>query len=205
MGITALIMAGGKGSRLRLSEEKPLIELNGKPIITYVLNTLKKAKNIDKIIVAISNNTPQTTQLLSRLKISTIKTPGKEYVYDMAYAIKKLTLQTVLVIGSDLPLITSEIIDLIVEKYNTSNKSALNVVVPLKTRNKLGLSRAYEFDLDNQKVIPAGINIINGTKIDNAELDEELLLLDRKEVALNINTLADLEIARDLITKKLKK
>jgi adenosylcobinamide-phosphate guanylyltransferase len=202
MGITALIMAGGKGSRLRLSEEKPLIELNGKPIITYVLNTLKKAKNIDKIIVAISNNTPQTTQLLSRLKISTIKTPGKEYVYDMAYAIKKLTLHTVLVIGSDLPLITSEIIDLIVEKYNTSNKSALNVVVPLKTRNKLGLSRAYEFDLDNQKVIPAGINIIDGTKIDNAELDEEVLLLDRKEVALNINTLADLEIARDLITKK---
>ena len=32
MSATALIMAGGKGSRLKLPEEKPLIKLNGKPI-----------------------------------------------------------------------------------------------------------------------------------------------------------------------------
>jgi len=205
MGVTALLMAGGKGSRLALSKEKPLIELDGKPIITYVLKSLKKAKSIDRIIVGVSNTTPKTTQLLSRLKISTIKTPGKEYVSDMGYAIRKLALQTVLVIGSDLPFITSEIIDLIVEKYNTSSKSALNVVVPLKTRAKLGLSRAYEFDLDKKKVVPAGINIIDGKKIDNEELDEEIFLLDRIEVALNINTKTDLQIARDLITKKTKK
>jgi adenosylcobinamide-phosphate guanylyltransferase len=199
MGVTALIMAGGKGSRMDLFIEKPLIELDGKPIITYVLDSLKKAKNIDRIIVAISSNTPKTAQLLSRLDISTIKTPGKEYVYDMAYAIRKLTLQTVLVIGSDIPLITSEIIDLVVEKYNTIKKSALSVVVPLTTRTKLGLSRAYEYNLEGEEVVPAGINIIDGNKIDNEELDEEIFLLDKKEVALNINTKADLKIAQKLI------
>ena len=57
MGVTALIMAGGKGSRMDLLNEKPLIELDDKPIITYVLDSLKKAKNIDRIIVAISSNT----------------------------------------------------------------------------------------------------------------------------------------------------
>ena len=201
MGITALIMAGGKGSRLKVSEEKPIIKLNGKPVILYVLNSLRHAKNIDNIVVSVSENTPKTTQLLSKLKISTINTPGKDFVSDMAYAIKKLSLKTVLVIGSDIPLITSEIIDQIIEKYEVSNKSALNVVVPLRKRIQLGLSRAYEFDLNNEKVVPAGINIIDGTKIDNKELDEEILLLEKKEVALNINTLNDLIIAKDLISK----
>ena len=202
MGITALIMAGGKGSRLEVSEEKPLIKLNEKPVITYVLDSLRQAKNIDNIIVSVSKNTPQTTQLLSKLKIYTIKTPGKDFVYDMAYAIKKLSLKTVLVISSDLPLITSEIIDQIIEKYKISKKSALNVVVPLRKRLELGLSRAYEFYLNNQKVVPAGINIIDGTKIYNEELDEEILLLEKNEVALNINTLNDLIIAQDLISKR---
>lgn len=204
MSATALIMAGGKGSRMDLSVEKPLIELDGKPIITYVIESLKKAKNIDKIIVSISSNTPKTAQLLTRLKISTIRTPGKEYVYDMAYAIRKLNLQTVLVIGSDIPLINNEIIDLVVEKFNSSEKSALSVVVPLKARTQLGLSKAYEFNLDGKKVVPAGINMIDGNKIDKEELDEDYFLLDRNEVALNINTKTDLEIAQKLIKNKLK-
>ena len=205
MGIVALVMAGGKGSRLDFSEEKPLITLAGIPIINYVLQALKEAKNIDNIVVALSNNTPRTSAILSKLPLSIIKTPGIEFVYDMAYAIKKLELKTVLVIGSDLPLITGEIIDFIINKFNISGKSALNVVVPLKTRNKLGLSKAYVFDLNGKQVVPAGINIINGNKIDDAELDEEILLLDRTEVALNINTTADFKVASNLFSKNKRK
>lgn len=204
MGVTALVMAGGKGSRMDLFKEKPLIELDGKPIIIYILESLEKAKNIDRIIVAVSNKTPKTAHLLSRLDISTIKTPGKGYVYDMAYAIRKLALQIVLVIGSDIPLITCEIIDLVVEKYAGIKKSALSVVVPLRSRTKLGLSKAYEFDLGDKKVVPAGINIIDGNKIDNEELDEEIFLLDKKEVVLNINTKTDLIIVQNLIKNNLK-
>ncbi len=205
MGITALVMAGGKGSRLNISEEKPLIELAGKPLIEYVLKGLREAKSIDAIVVAVSNNTPKTSQLLSKMQVSTIKTPGKEYVYDMVYAIKKLKLQTVLIIGSDIPLISGKIIDLIVKKFNTCGKSALNVVVPLKTRKKLELSEAYTFDLDEKKVLPAGINIINGKKINETELTEEIYLLDKKEVALNINTQNDLKIAQKLLSPSLIK
>jgi adenosylcobinamide-phosphate guanylyltransferase len=205
MGVVGLVMAGGRGSRFNISEEKPLVKLAGIPIINYVLKALKEAKSVDDVIVAVSNNTPKTTKILSRLPVSIVKTPGKEYVYDMAYAIRKLALKTVLVIGSDLPLITGEIIDLVVEKYKISGKSALNVVIPLKTRNKLGLSGAYAFALNGKQVVPAGINIIDGNKIDNKELDEEIFLLDKKEVALNINTIADFEIARALISKSARK
>jgi uncharacterized protein (TIGR00454 family) len=200
MGVVGLVMAGGKGSRLGLSEEKPLIKIANVPVINYVLKALKEAESIDNVVVAVSYNTPKTAKNLSTLPVSIVKTPGKEYVYDMAYAIRKLDLKTVLVIGSDLPLITAEIIDLIAREFNICGKSALTVVVPLKTRKKLGLSGTYAFTLGGKQVVPAGINMIDGNKIDNDELDEEILLLDRREVALNINTMADYKVARDLIS-----
>ena len=49
--------------------------------------------------------------------------------------------------------------------------------------------------------MPAGINIIDGRRIDEEELDEEIYVLDRKEVAVNINTVEELEIAEDFLKK----
>lgn len=44
MGVTALVMAGGRGTRMRLAEEKPLVKVRGKPVIEYVIAALKNAK-----------------------------------------------------------------------------------------------------------------------------------------------------------------
>ena len=67
MGVTALVMAGGKGTRMRIAEEKPLIKVCGKPVIEYVLAALKNAKKIDTIIVATTSCTPKTTKLMKQL------------------------------------------------------------------------------------------------------------------------------------------
>jgi 2-C-methyl-D-erythritol 4-phosphate cytidylyltransferase len=48
----ALIVSGGIGSRFNDSIPKQYIYLNGKRIIAYVIDTLKKTRLIDKIIVA---------------------------------------------------------------------------------------------------------------------------------------------------------
>jgi GTP:adenosylcobinamide-phosphate guanylyltransferase len=52
-------------------------------------------------------------------------------------------------------------------------------------------------------VVPAGINVIDGRRIDEKELDEEICLLDRKEVAVNINTVQELSVAESLFAKAL--
>jgi len=44
MGVTALVMAGGKGTRMALPEEKPLLTVGGKPVIEHVLAALENAK-----------------------------------------------------------------------------------------------------------------------------------------------------------------
>lgn len=194
-------MAGGKGSRMKLSEEKPLLRLGSKPIVEHVLASLFEASKIDSVVVAVSDYTPMTASFVARFPVKVIKTPGKDYVFDMQYAVKKLKLQTVLAIAADLPLITGEVVDNILERYEKSGKPALAVVVPLETKLKLGLSREYAFQFANKTVVPAGINVIDGQRIDEEELEQEICVLDKEEVAVNINTIRELKLAESLFKK----
>ena len=202
MGVTALVMAGGKGTRMTLSEEKPLLKIGGKTVIEHVLAALKNAEKVESIVVAVSDYTPKTARLMAKFQVKVIKTPGKEYVSDMGYAVKRLKLHTVLAIAADLPLITGEVVDDIAERYEQCGKPALTVVVPVETKEKLGLGGEYAFEVENKLVVPAGINVIDGRRIDEEKLDEEICVVDRKEVAVNINTLQELKIAENLFAKR---
>jgi adenosylcobinamide-phosphate guanylyltransferase len=201
MSVTALVMAGGKGTRMSLSEEKPLLRVGTKTLIEHVLSALKDAKKISDIVVAVSHCTPGTALLMRKLAVPVIETPGKGFVPDMGYAVRKLGLKTVLAIGADLPLITGNIVDAIVEFYENSGKPALSVVVPMETKTKLGIGGKYGFEFNGKRVFPAGINLIDGRRIDEEELEEEICMLDLEEVAMNINTARGLRIANKLFQK----
>ena len=72
----------------------------------------------------------------------------------------------------------------------------------METKAKLGLSGKYGFELNGRHVVPAGINVIDGLRIEEEELDEETCVLERKEVAVNINTVQELQIAEELFRKR---
>ena len=201
MTVTALVMAGGKGTRFTMPEEKPMIRVGGKPVVELVLTALKNAKRVDFVAVAVSPNTPKTTQFLKSFPVKVLETPGKEYVSDMQYAVKALQLQTVLTIAADMPLITGQIIDDIIEHYFEIRKSALAVVVPLKTKQKLKMGIDYAFEFKGKFVVPSGINVNDGKRIDDSELEQEVYVLDTTEVAVNINTLNELRIVEKKIAK----
>ena len=57
-------MAGGKGTRLKVPQEKPLFKLRDKPLINFVLENLKASKLIDEIVITVSPNTVETTRYL---------------------------------------------------------------------------------------------------------------------------------------------
>ena len=194
MDVTALVMAGGKGTRMELREEKPMVKVGGKPMIQHVIDALKRAGKVDEIVVAVSKHTPITAEAVERFSVKVLETPGEDYVSDMQYAVKKLKLNTVLTISADLPLVTDEIIDEAIECYERCGKPALAVTVPAETREKLGLELNYVLQGAGRRLVPAGINMIDGRLIDEAELDEEVLIIDREEVAMNVNTSKDLEI-----------
>jgi adenosylcobinamide-phosphate guanylyltransferase len=205
MGVTALVMAGGKGTRMKLAQEKPLIAVCGKPVIEYVLAALKDAKKIDSIIVATSSCTPKTTKLMNQLGVQVIETPGKDYVSDMGYAVQTLKLGVFLAIAADLPLVKSEMIDKIVDRYEHCGKPALTVAVPLETKTKLGMCIEYSFKTGDKDVVPVGINVIDGHKRYGDEwLDQDICLLNCEELAVNINTISELQLAELILNKQIK-
>ena len=203
MGVVALVMAGGKGTRMKLAEEKPLIKVCRKPVIEYVLAALKEAKKVDKVIVATTNCTPKTTAFMRQLGVEVIETPGKDYVSDMGYVVQTLKLGVFLAVAADLPLVRSEMIDAVVERYERCGKPALTVAVPLEIKAKLGMCIEYSFKEDGSEVVPVGINVIDGSKRYGDEwLDQDIFLMKNEELAVNINTVQELQLAERLLSKK---
>lgn len=195
MGAVALVMAGGKGTRMGESEEKPLVKIRGKPMIDYVLDAVKNAAGIDRIIVTVSKHTPHTARRAKRLSFETFETLGLDFVSDMRQAIKDLGLGEVLIVSADLPLISSELIEDILTRYEQCGKPCLSVMVTEESYSKMGPKPGLRIS----RLIPAGINVIDGEKIDEPELEQENFVTTAAEVTLNINTPEDLRKAELLL------
>jgi len=202
--VTAIVMAGGKGKRMGAEEEKPLIKVNGKPVVEHVLTALQNAKRVVKIVVAVSTSTPRTAVFVKKFPVIVLETPGKGYIQDMQFAVKNLGLKAVLAVASDLPLITSKIVDDVLERYEACGRPALTVAVPMETKTRFGVGVEYAFEVDGRMVVPTGVNVIDGRLIDDGWMDQEVFVLDKNELAINVNTLDDLQLAERLCTSEIE-
>ena len=195
--IYAILMAGGMGTRLKAPVEKPLFKLHDKPLIKYVLDNLKSSKFLDEIVIAVSPNTCETTRYLESLDDDFIilDTSGEDYLKDLSFILdyfeKKSKKDILLFINADLPFISTETIDHVIEYYLKQDKDALSVIVPVGVFEELGLEYSYEFN----GCVPSGLNILRS---ENIIQDETQLTLEKVELALNINTIPDSEIAEKL-------
>ena len=187
-------MAGGRGTRLKVPCEKPLFKLHDKPLIKFVLDNLKSSKLIDEIVIAVSPNTRETTKYLESLNddFRILDTSGEDYLKDLSYILdyfeRKSKNDILLFINADLPFISSKTIDDVLEHYMNSDKDALSVLVPVEIFEELGLKYSYDFE----GKVPSGLNVLRS---ENIIQDENQLVLSKVELALNINTIPDSEIA----------
>ena len=202
--IYAILMAGGMGTRLEVPEEKPLFKLHDKRLIKYVIDNLKSSRFVDEIVIAVSQNTCETTQYIESLEedLTILDTSGDDYLKDLSYILnyfeKKSKKDILLFINADLPFISTETIDYVLEYYLNNDKDALSVIVPVEVFENLGLSYSYEFN----GCVPSGLNVLRS---ENIIQDETPLVLDKVELALNINTLLDSEIAEKLYYRHAQK
>ena len=195
--IYAILMAGGRGTRLKVPCEKPLFKLHDKPLIKYVIDNLESSKFINKTIIAVSPNTPETTDYLKSLngEFKILDTSGEDYLTDLSYLLdyfeKKSKDDVLVFINADLPFISSKTIDYVIDYYLNSDKDALSVVVPVKIFEDLGLDYTYEYEGN----VPSGLNILRS---ENIIQDETQLVIPEVELALNVNTIPDSQIAENL-------
>jgi len=185
----ALVMAGGKGTRMKLNDEKLLLRYK-KPIILHVIDSLKNSNCFSKILSITSCNSPKTKKLLEENNVEIFDTPGIGYVEDL-----NLVLQTFhdefLVVSGDLPLLDKEIIQKITNYYNPQ-KSWTSILVTNKFLTMLGLESNYSVNFNDQICHYTGISLINAEKITSLEsLVENYIVLDDKRVAFNLNSKQD--------------
>jgi adenosylcobinamide-phosphate guanylyltransferase len=185
--VIAVVLAGGKGTRMRSKQEKPLLEVMGKPLIQHVVDALLSSENIEKVLVATSIHTPQTARWVKNKGLSIIDTPGRGYVEDMGFILSRPDLngETILTVTADLPLLTGEVVDEVLDYYQQCHKPALSVMVPVEIFHKHCLQPSMVWE----NLVPSGLNILRGK---DTEQDEELLVLGKIEVALNINSPEDI-------------
>jgi len=194
----ALVMAGGSGNRLGKGE-KPLMDLCGKPMISYVLDALHQSERVDKIFVATSPYTPETEKYLENTRVKVIETKGIGYVSDLVEATEILGLRTpFLVVMSDLPLLFAKLIDEIIDVYWKINKPALSVYVPISVCKDAGIRPSTVLKVDEELIVPAGVNILDGGLI-KEEQEEHRLVLKYQELAVNVNTIDDLRSCKQLL------
>lgn len=203
----AFIMAGGQGLRLGM-DEKPCVDLLGKPMICYVVDALEESESIDDVYVTVSPFTPHTERVVQNCyggNVKTIDTAGDNYVGDMVYAVEQAKVaEPLMVIMSDLPLITAGRIDSIVEEYYRCGKPSMSVFIPLSLCKKIGLRPDTVFNWSGNLIVPTGINILDGSKI-REEQEYYNYLLEDPEVALNVNTAEDLQRCTDILEKRQNK
>ena len=187
-----LIMAGGKGTRMNLDNEKLLLEYK-KPVIFHVVDSLKESNCFSKILALTSSNSPKTKKSLQDNNIEIFNTNGIGYVEDLTVVLQSIN-DSVLVTSGDLPLLDHEIIKKIVSNYDPE-KTWTSILVTNKFLISLGLESDYFVNHDNQKCNYTGISLINAKKINSSQnLHENYIIIDDKRIALNLNTKEDYEL-----------
>jgi adenosylcobinamide-phosphate guanylyltransferase len=190
-------MAGGRGSRLKMGE-KPLVTLFGRPLIDYVALALEDS-SVDRIFVATTENVPRTQKWAIERGLTVIETGGYGYVADMIEAVKTAEVtDPIMIIMADLPLVTSDLIDEIIEVYEERPEPALSTHTPLDLHSRLGRRPDSLFNYQGRLIVPAGINVLDGAEIEKEQEDFHLIL-ERIELAVNVNVAGDLMLCEKIM------
>lgn len=199
--LDALVMAGGLGTRLQRGE-KPMVRLLGRPLIDWVVSALRDS-SVDGVLVATTASVPETMEWAEGEELSVVETPGEGYVPDMIFAVEETEItEPVLIVMADLPLLRGEIVDEIIEVYERVHQPALSVHTPLELSRRIGGKPDALFNYHGRFIVPSGVNVLLGSKI-RFEQEDYHLILDRVELAVNVNSPRDLAICEALLRGEL--
>jgi GTP:adenosylcobinamide-phosphate guanylyltransferase len=199
-------MCGGKGTRLRelAPLEKPLLKLRGETMIERVAYALVKTKMFERIVGVTSPNTPKTHRLLSsRLNgiISLTKAAGKSYSEDLSSVLNNLRPATVFVVSADLPLLSSDVLKYVIARYRSFVTPCTSVIADKKFAVALGIKPSLVIRIKSKEYCHTSISIIDSTVVkDLYYLKEHYIIVNKKELVVNVNTEAELKVAENWLS-----
>ena len=142
-----LILAAGKGTRMKEAIPKTLITVEGVPMIKRIYNAI--VPNVDEVIVVVNNNYIPIKDTLGENATYVIQTEQKGTADAVKAALFSLKEKEVsIIVPSDIPFLSKNIIENIVDYYYSMNSETL--VVGMKVRFPNGYGRIKK---ENDKLI----------------------------------------------------
>jgi bifunctional UDP-N-acetylglucosamine pyrophosphorylase / glucosamine-1-phosphate N-acetyltransferase len=137
--IVAIVLAAGRGTRMKSGTPKVLHEILGRAMIAHVISSLKKA-GVKDIITVIGHGSEGVKKILTGMKTVTQKRLlGSGDAVLCARKMLDKPAQDVLVICGDTPLVRPDTIKRLIAKYKESGSSA--VVLTAKVKDPTGYGR----------------------------------------------------------------
>lgn len=183
----ALVMCGGRGSRLQADCEKPLLQVEGTALVDGVVASLRRSR-VDRILAVVSPQTPETRRhLIGGPEIEVVDGTGDGYVADLDRAVAR-TGRPVLTVAADLPLLAPEHVNRTLSvAADTRPARSVTVRVPAVLKRRLGAS----VDRVEGGNCPTGLNVV-GTGAERTVTSED------PRLAVNVNRPGDGWIAAAL-------
>lgn len=194
----ALINAGGKGTRMgQCGIEKPMQIVGGRPVVMHVVDALSASRGIDRVLVSVSSNTPDTRAFLESEGVETVQTSGDDFMEDLHTAFRVMDGRFVLTSPSDLPLLKRFTVEAFMGFFDPGTMESAIAVVDEETVRRTGITPSYTAEIDGRRWVLSGLCIMDRVKtLGNAYLRESYFMTDWPDLAVNVNTQHELDLAR---------
>ncbi|MCJ7769473.1 MAG: molybdenum cofactor guanylyltransferase [Dehalococcoidales bacterium] len=199
MSTNSIVLAGGKG--LRLGHNKALVELDGENLLQRVISRLGFLSS-DIILVVAGRQQPLKIAGYPKLKIVTDIYPGKGPLVGIYSGLLSSDSAYNLVVACDMPFLNKHLIGYMLDVsvgFDITIPRLGNMVEPLHAIYSKNCLKAIEKLLveDNLK-IDSLLKMVKVRYVEVGEIDS----FDPEHLSFfNVNTKADLDIARELAEK----
>ena len=162
-----------------------------------VVDALQASSHIERVLVSVSDNTPETERFLNGIGVETIRTSGESFMDDLHQAFETMNGEYVLTCPSDLPLLTTEVVDTFIEYFAPGTMESAIAVVDERTVRGVGITPSYTREDGGRNWVLSGMCIMNRPRtLAGDYLEEYLFQTNWVELSVNVNTQRELDLAR---------
>jgi len=140
-GVFAVIMAAGKGTRMKSEKAKVLHEIAGKPLLAHVLSTLEEL-GVDHATVVVGHQAEAVRQVCRSFPVETVlqkEQLGTGHAVEQARPLLEGKKGWTLILSGDVPLLRATTLRALLDKARQSSAGA--VVLSAVTEDPAGYGR----------------------------------------------------------------
>ncbi len=225
---TAVVLAAGRGKRMGTDVQKQYIEMGGKPVLYYSLDTFEKSDIIDEIVLVVGENQEdycrqEIVDQYGFQKVKTIVQGGAERYHSVWNGLQQVEDGYVFIHDGARPFVTEEILTRAYE--DVQEYKACVVGMPVKDTIKISDGQGLVADTPNRsllwmiqtpqvfdvslvkgayaKLIEQGItNATDDAMVVEMMLGSKIKLVEGSYENIKITTPEDLDVANAFLLKK---